>query len=150
MKASWNIGMFVGVASLIACGDGGGTTGGDLATLEAFDNGLTLPVDGTISVSSGALAVGEEDDVSEIRLINTGSATLVIDEITIDSVPAGVFRLAGDRDGGAMPAFPIRVEPEDALEGNDRVEEIARMLGGLTVTKKTRDVAAELLRSAQA
>ena len=36
------------------------------------------------------------------------------------------------------------------LEGNDRVEEIARMLGGLTVTKKTRDVAAELLRSAQA
>jgi DNA repair protein RecN (Recombination protein N) len=36
------------------------------------------------------------------------------------------------------------------LEGSDRVEEIARMLGGLTVTKKTRDVAAELLRSARA
>jgi DNA repair protein RecN (Recombination protein N) len=35
------------------------------------------------------------------------------------------------------------------LEGTDRVEEIARMLGGLTVTKKTRDVAAELLRSAR-
>jgi len=34
------------------------------------------------------------------------------------------------------------------LEGSERVEEIARMLGGLTVTKKTRDVAAELLRSA--
>jgi DNA repair protein RecN (Recombination protein N) len=34
------------------------------------------------------------------------------------------------------------------LEGSDRVEEIARMLGGLTVTDKTRDVAAELLRSA--
>ncbi len=34
------------------------------------------------------------------------------------------------------------------LEGGERVEEIARMLGGLTVTKKTRDVAAELLRSA--
>jgi DNA repair protein RecN (Recombination protein N) len=36
------------------------------------------------------------------------------------------------------------------LEGSERVEEIARMLGGLTVTKKTRDVAAELLRSARA
>ncbi len=34
------------------------------------------------------------------------------------------------------------------LEGSERVEEIARMLGGITVTKKTRDVAAELLRSA--
>ncbi|MBX7194712.1 MAG: DNA repair protein RecN [Sandaracinaceae bacterium] len=34
------------------------------------------------------------------------------------------------------------------LGAQDRVEEIARMLGGLTVTKKTRDVAAELLRSA--
>jgi DNA repair protein RecN (Recombination protein N) len=36
------------------------------------------------------------------------------------------------------------------LEGTERVEEIARMLGGLTVTKKTREVAAELLRGAQA
>ncbi|MBN8611285.1 MAG: DNA repair protein RecN [Deltaproteobacteria bacterium] len=36
------------------------------------------------------------------------------------------------------------------LEGAQRVEEIARMLGGITVTKKTRDVAAELLRSARA
>lgn len=33
------------------------------------------------------------------------------------------------------------------LEPAQRVEEIARMLGGITVTKKTRDVAAELLRS---
>lgn len=35
------------------------------------------------------------------------------------------------------------------LEGEGRVEEIARMLGGLNVTKKTREVAAELLRSAR-
>lgn len=117
MKASWNIGLFAAVASLVACG-GGGPDHGVLATLEAFDNGLTLPVDGTISVSAGGLAVGEEDDVSEIRLINTGEDPLIIDEVTIDSVPAGVFRLAGDTNGGALPSFPLRVDPESAIEGN--------------------------------
>jgi DNA repair protein RecN (Recombination protein N) len=34
------------------------------------------------------------------------------------------------------------------LGGAERVEEIARMLGGISVTKKTREVAAELLRGA--
>ena len=36
----------------------------------------------------------------------------------------------------------------EALDANQRVEEVARMLGGLHITTKTRDAAAELLRGA--
>ena len=36
-----------------------------------------------------------------------------------------------------------------ALEEGERLEEVARMLGGLNITKKTRDAAAELLRGAR-
>jgi DNA repair protein RecN (Recombination protein N) len=36
------------------------------------------------------------------------------------------------------------------LEERDRLEEVARMIGGLTITKKTRDAAAEMLRGARA
>ncbi|AKF07833.1 DNA repair protein RecN [Sandaracinus amylolyticus] len=37
-----------------------------------------------------------------------------------------------------------------ALDEGERLEEVARMLGGLNITKKTRDAAAELLRGARA
>jgi DNA repair protein RecN (Recombination protein N) len=37
-----------------------------------------------------------------------------------------------------------------ALSEGERIEEIARMLGGITITQKTRDAAAELLRNARA
>jgi DNA repair protein RecN (Recombination protein N) len=37
-----------------------------------------------------------------------------------------------------------------ALEDRERLDEIARMIGGLTITKKTRDAAAELLKGARA
>lgn len=37
-----------------------------------------------------------------------------------------------------------------ALDERERLEEVARMLGGLTITKKTREAAAEMLRGARA
>ncbi|UJR79561.1 DNA repair protein RecN [Sandaracinus amylolyticus] len=37
-----------------------------------------------------------------------------------------------------------------AMDEGERLEEVARMLGGLNITKKTRDAAAELLRGARA
>jgi DNA repair protein RecN (Recombination protein N) len=37
-----------------------------------------------------------------------------------------------------------------ALEEKERLEEVARMLGGLNITRKTRDAAAEMLRGARA
>jgi DNA repair protein RecN (Recombination protein N) len=37
----------------------------------------------------------------------------------------------------------------EVLSAGDRLEEVARMLGGLTITKKTRDAAAELLKGAK-
>jgi DNA repair protein RecN (Recombination protein N) len=53
--------------------------------------------------------------------------------------------------------FQVKKQVEDgrtrssieALREPERLEEIARMLGGLTITKKTREAARELLRSAQ-
>ena len=41
----------------------------------------------------------------------------------------------------------VRAEP---LTGKTRLEEVARMLGGLKITHKTRAAAAELLREARA
>ncbi len=38
----------------------------------------------------------------------------------------------------------------EALGAADRLEEVARMLGGISITKKTRDAARELLKNAQA
>ncbi len=37
-----------------------------------------------------------------------------------------------------------------ALEPKERLEEVARMLGGLNITKKTRDAAREMLKGAAA
>lgn len=117
MKAATSIGGVFLVAGLLACGDGGGAQSGVLARLEAFDDGLSLPVDGIIGVSAAAIPVGEEKSVAELRFVNTGNDDLEITDIAIDSEPAGAFRLAGDTSGGALPALPVSVAPQDDLEG---------------------------------
>ncbi len=117
MKTALNIGWIAAVALLSACGDDGGTKAGAIATLEAFDDGLTLPAGGVIGVSGAAVAVGEEDSVSELRFINTGDGELEITSIAIESEPADAFRLAGDPDGGALPAFPLTVAPQSDFDG---------------------------------
>jgi len=53
------------------------------------------------------------------------------------------FRVHKDVRGGRTYSTVHR------LDGDERLEEIARMLGGLKVTKKTRDAAAEMLRDAR-
>jgi len=117
MKAlSIGIGLFAAVAGIIGCGDGGAKPG-QLATLEAFDDGLALGVGGVIGVSAASLQVGEEGVVSEVRFINTASANLEISSIEIVSEPPGAFRLAGDAQGGALPAFPVVIAPQDSLDG---------------------------------
>jgi DNA repair protein RecN (Recombination protein N) len=52
------------------------------------------------------------------------------------------FQVSKEVDGGRTRSRILR------LSDPDRLEEVARMLGGLKVTKRTRDAAAEMIRSA--
>jgi hypothetical protein len=56
MKRASNIVWIAAVTGLLACGGDGGTKGGKIATLEAFDDGLTLSINGTIGVSGAAIS----------------------------------------------------------------------------------------------
>lgn len=111
------VSLVAAVGSTVGCSNGGGTSERALATLEAFDDGLALPAGGVVGVSLASLAVGEEGVVSELKLIDTGSGDLRVSAIEIVSEPPGAFRLAGDADGAAMPAFPVTVAPINDLAG---------------------------------
>jgi hypothetical protein len=107
------------LASLLgACGDDSGAfkTAG-LATLEANDDGISLPVGGSISVAPGNLSVGEQGIVSELRFTNSGNAVLKITSIDVTSDPPGVFALAGGPSGEALGPFPTEISPQDEIEG---------------------------------
>ncbi len=106
-----------------ACGDdsggpGGGFTGDQIPTIEVNEGSRSLIDRSVISVSPGTLEQGQESRATELRVINTGGATLTITEVVIESDPPGVFWLV-PQDGSELPGggSVVDVEPQDSTDG---------------------------------
>src|SRR5262245_13013856 len=95
MKALWGAGAIACAMMVAGCGDDS-IKATEVATLEASSAGVSILDNGTITVTPAGVAPGTSGAVKEIAIINTGSADLDIESITIESTPPNAFRLASD------------------------------------------------------
>ncbi|MFO0748126.1 MAG: choice-of-anchor D domain-containing protein [Myxococcota bacterium] len=102
-----------------ACSDGGGgIKQGASPTLEAFVGSRALDEGELVELSAAGLPAGDEAVAASLRFINSGDADLHISSLTVDSTPAGAFRLAADPTTlAALGAGPFTIAPVGAAGG---------------------------------
>lgn len=137
----WAFGLIAAIAaSGGACGNDEGKGPEAIATLEVSRGGSPLPDGALVAVPQGSLAVGESGTVSDLRLINTGNATLEITAITVDSKPAGAFALT-DVNGQPLQ-FPILIDSEKGPDNGNPLNvwlsvELTRQASGVPTASVT-------------
>jgi len=127
------------LATLGACGDGGGIGGGQIAKIEVTEGPRAVTMNGTVTARA--------DLPARIQIGNTGEGVLQINQIIVESTPAGAFSIISlPSPSAATPIeifkdslshqFSVEYNPAAVTDGS-RAKATVRIRTNLTINNGT-------------